>query len=570
MARKSRISKKQLILAPPFHKIYHTGLYVRLSILNGGKKDSDTAKTQESILRNFIRGKSEFSLFSVYIDNGETGVDFERDEFERLIGDVRTGRVDCIIVKDLSRFGRNYIEAGEYLEKIFPFIGVRFIAINDQYDSIDPFASDILSMHLKNLVNDIYARDISRKVCPVLRSKQEKGKFIGAWAPYGYRKSETDRHQLVIDEKVAPVVREMYQWRYEGWTYSDIVHELRERNIPSPSRYRYEEGIIKDKNLGKAIWKITTVQRILSRQVYIGHLVQGQKQSALWKGQKQTVLPEDEWIVIPNTHRAIVDKEIFLAVQKINGQRAGRAKSSQGCFEKIEDTENIMEGLAVCGHCGKRMIRYRSVRKYKSRPFENKVWHSYYCSAHRVSSELCPSTGIPEIRLLSTVCAVLNQQFLLAESSHDCIKTSIYHHMTLAESYKLTKDIEHLKSEIECIKRHEEALYEDYAEHLMSGHDYVYAKERYREKREKCRQAIEELNGQIKIFRKEKKDEKPCLKTAMSFFIEPRLTRAVTEALVERVIVHSGKRIEIRLRFDDEYKKLPDYWTPYWKGAANG
>lgn len=329
MARKSRIPDKQIADIQTLRRNYQTGLYVRLSVLNGGKKDSDSVKTQEAILRNFIEEKSEFSLFSVYIDNGETGVNFERDEFERLIDDVKSGRVDCIIVKDLSRFGRNYIEAGEYLEKIFPIMGVRFIAINDHYDSIDPSTSDTLTMHLKNLVNDIYARDISRKICPVLRSKQEKGAFIGAWAPYGYQKSETNRHQLVIDEKAAPVVRDIFRWRYEGWSYSDIVRELRAQGIPSPSRRRYEEGIIKDKNLAGAIWKVTTVRRILSRQVYIGHMVQGQKQSALWKGQKQTVLPEAEWVMVPNTHQAIIDEELFFAVQKMNEKRLADGKKGE-------------------------------------------------------------------------------------------------------------------------------------------------------------------------------------------------------------------------------------------------
>ena len=273
MARKSRITEH-----PPLsllERIYKVGLYVRLSVLDSGKKDSDTVETQEAILRQFIEGKPYFSLVSVYVDNGQTGVNFERDEFERLLEDVRSGRVDCIIVKDLSRFGRNYIETGEYLEKVFPFMGVRFIAINDRYDSIDPSTSDSLTMHLKSLVNAVYARDISHKICPVLRAKQERGEFIGAWAAYGYLKSAEDKHRLVVDEETAPVVRDIFLWRAMGKSFQEIAKMLRERNIPSPSQYRFSKGLVKDGRLAQVPWKIATVKQLLSNEVYLGHMVQG-------------------------------------------------------------------------------------------------------------------------------------------------------------------------------------------------------------------------------------------------------------------------------------------------------
>lgn len=299
-------------------RIYHAGLYIRTSVFNGGKKDGGTIKNQEILLRNYIAAKPDFMLTSVYIDNGESGVNFNRSNFKHLIEDVRTGKIDCIIVKDLSRFGRNYIETGEYLEHVFPFLGVRFIAINDGYDSIQPDAAELLKIHLKNLVNDVYARDISRKICPVLQMKQWRGEFLGTWAPYGYRKDEKDRHKLVVDEETAPIVRTMFYWRLEGWTYQKIVQQLNTWEIPSPSRYRYQKGIIKDKKLAEAIWKSTTVIRILANQVYLGHMIQGKKRAALWNNQAQATVSEKDWIIVPDTHMAIVDKEIFEAVQEVS------------------------------------------------------------------------------------------------------------------------------------------------------------------------------------------------------------------------------------------------------------
>ena len=229
MARKSRVNPPSSVLVSG-EKRYQVALYVRLSVLDGGRKDRDTVRTQELLLRNFIQGKPEFSLYSVYVDNGQSGVNFERDDWKRLLDDVKQGRVNCIIVKDLSRFGRNYIEAGEYLEKVFPFLGVRFIAVNDQYDSLDSSASDYLAVHLKNLINDVYARDISHKICPVLRNMQEQGRYIGSMAAYGYKKSERDRHILEIDPEAAQVVRSIFQWRVMGLKYSQITRELRRQD----------------------------------------------------------------------------------------------------------------------------------------------------------------------------------------------------------------------------------------------------------------------------------------------------------------------------------------------------
>ena len=298
-------------LQTAMEKVCQTALYVRLSVLDSGKKDSDTVETQEALLRQFLEGKPCFSIFDVYVDNGETGVDFKRDGFERLMEDVRAGRIDCIVVKDLSRFGRNYIEAGEYLEKVFPFLGVRFIAVNDGYDSADPASADGLSLHLKNLVNDVYARDISAKISPALRGKQMRGEFIGTWAAYGYIKSREDKHKIVVDPNTAPVVRDMFAWRLEGTSYQKIARRLTEQGIPSPGQYWYMQGIVKDRRFADSPWRTETVKQILANEVYLGHMVQGRKRESLFQGQKQKFLPREEWFIVRNTHEAVIDQKTF-------------------------------------------------------------------------------------------------------------------------------------------------------------------------------------------------------------------------------------------------------------------
>ena len=318
MARVSRV-KKQGLCMEAGEKAYQVALYVRLSVLVGGKGGWGAVKAQELFLRNFIEGKPCFFLYSVYIDNGESGVGFCRPGFDRLMEDVRAGKVNCIIVKDLSRFGRNYIEAGEYLENLFPLLGIRFIAVNDGYDSISPSA-DFFSMHLKNLINHAYACDISAKVSPVLWNKQERGEFIGSWAPYGYKKSAQDSHKLAIDEKTAPSVRRIFAWRMEKLSYRGIIDKLVQEGIPSPGVYRYQENIVADSRFRGGAWHAETIRRILKNPVYLGHMVQGRKKGALFQGQPSRALLPKEWVVIKNTHPAIIDPFTFEQVQQLGSR----------------------------------------------------------------------------------------------------------------------------------------------------------------------------------------------------------------------------------------------------------
>lgn len=320
----ARTSRKNRTLYPGELKsrIFNTAFYMRISVLDGDKEESESIENQENLLQGYIEGKSCFVLRKIYKDCGKSGVNFQRSGIEQLLGDIRDGLINCVIVKDLSRFGRNYLETGEYLEKILPSMGIRFIAVNDGYDNIDPSTSDNLTMHLKNLVNDIYARDISQKVCPVLLEKQRRGEFIGAWAPYGYLKSEEDSHKLAVDKETAPIVRRIYQYYLCGLGYGAIAGKLKSESIPSPSVYRLQKGIVRDQRFRAVQWRIKTIHDILSNPVYTGNMVQGKKRASLYKGQEQRLLPEEEWIVVKDTHEPIIDQDIFDRVQqKLEGKK---------------------------------------------------------------------------------------------------------------------------------------------------------------------------------------------------------------------------------------------------------
>lgn len=568
MARKSR-TLSPTIIAEKKERIYKVGLYVRLSVLDSGKKDSDTVENQEIILRRFIENKPYFSLFSVYIDNGETGVNFDRSDFERLVEDIKSGRIDCVIVKDLSRFGRNYIEAGEYLEKIFPFLGVRFIAINDGYDSIDPATSDSLSMHLKNLVNDIYARDISAKISPVLRAKQERGEFIGAWAAYGYLKSDEDKHKLVIDDDVSHIVRDIFHWRLLGHSYQWIACKLVELGIPSPSQYRYSKGIVKDTRFANAPWRIQTVKGILTNEVYLGHMVQGRKRESLFCGQKQTPVPKDQWIIVRNTHESIIDEHIFSKVQEINEQATIAYTAKLERFSEIENTENILKSLVRCGNCGTLLTRYKNVRENKRTTHKFHVWYSYICPVHATNTSRCSFISIPEKDLIAAVYEVIKVQIMTALDMEKLIQSAKNRTAVLTEKQNVQAKIQQVRNEIIRIQRLRENLYDDYLEKLMNERDYLYAQNRYKEKEAALTIQLEELIAVESTILESKSTDNPWLGAVLNFRNEATLTRKMAEELIDHIVVHSKTAITVHLRFTDEFRQLKEGLAPLMEVAAN-
>jgi len=300
-------------------RIYPTIGYARLSIAETrDRKDNQALQNQKTLLRDYVQGKSDLRLLEICEDNGETGTNFNRSGFERMMEYIRAGKANCIVVKDLSRFGRDYIEAGNYLEHVFPLIGVRFISIVDGYDSADATTADCLTIALKNLVNQMYSMDISRKSGSILREKMLRGEFIGGFAAYGYIKDPLDKHHMIIDPEPAAVVREIFQRKLNGASNTEIARWLNGSGILSPGCYRYQKGIILDKKFElRKPWITQTIIGILRNQVYTGDMVQGRRRSEFYAGKPDRKLPKEDWCVVRNTHEPIISRKEFEAVQAI-------------------------------------------------------------------------------------------------------------------------------------------------------------------------------------------------------------------------------------------------------------
>lgn len=304
---------------------YCTAAYIRLSREDGDKAESDSILNQKEMLKHYVENHGELILKDFYVDDGYSGTNFIRPGFQRMMRDVERGEIDCIVVKDLSRFGRDYIETGRYLERYFPEKGIRFIAVADQIDSLERAYN--LFLPLKNILNEQYARDISEKVHVTMRTKQRMGQFIGAFAAYGYRKDPEDKNHLLIDEEAAPVVRRIFMEYAEGISIREIAERLNREKIPSPSAYKMQNGqkFQNGKNISaEQPWTYSGVCRILHSELYTGAMVQGKKEQYMHLRQRQR-RPE-EWIVVKGTHEALISPDLWKMVQSKLLERAGNRK----------------------------------------------------------------------------------------------------------------------------------------------------------------------------------------------------------------------------------------------------
>ena len=257
---------------------YNACIYARLSRDDGDKLESDSIINQKALIRDFLSKHPEIHAVSEKTDDGYSGVNFDRPAFQEMMEDIRSGKINCVVVKDLSRFGRNYIEAGNYIERVFPFLGVRFIAINDNYDSLDRNQSDSLIIPFKNLINDAYCKDISVKIRSQLEIKRKKGQFIGAFAAYGYLKDEEDHNKLVVDTYASEIVRAIFKWKIQGMSQGRIANKLNMQGVLCPMEYKLSLGMKVQTNFRvhkKALWSSKAVTRILTNEIYTGVLVQG-------------------------------------------------------------------------------------------------------------------------------------------------------------------------------------------------------------------------------------------------------------------------------------------------------
>ena len=398
---------------------FKAAAYLRLSredgdVADGEKAVSNSIANQNELVMDYLKSHPEITVIDTYKDDGFSGVNFERPEFQRMLSDIREGKINCVIVKDLSRFGRNYIESGRYIEKIFPMLGIRFIAITDGYDSInDDMGSDMI-IPFKNLINDAYCRDISIKIRSHMDIKRRNGDYIGAFAAYGYLKDEDNRNHLVIDEYAADVVRDIFTMKICGVSQQAIADKLNADGILSPLQYKKSIGIDLNSSFAKGMkpkWSYNAVTRILKNEVYTGTVVQGKCTTPNYKVKKRVHKDAAEWIRVEGMHEAIISKNDFDIVQEILLRDTRVAPEQSEVF--------LLSGMVYCADCGEPMVR-------KTVPSGDKRYFYYVCSGNKHNRHKCSSHSISEKKLITT----------LLES----VRTYVDRTMGLAETLQIVND----------------------------------------------------------------------------------------------------------------------------------
>ena len=534
----------------PKQRVYLTGGYIRLSVEDSGRADADTIETQKTLVREFIEAQPDLQLCSLFCDNGRTGTNFDRPAFEALMDAVRAGKIDCIVVKDLSRFGRNYLETGNYLERIFPYLGVRFIAINDNFDTLTAErSSDGYIVPLKNIMNAVYSKDIFRKICSALSVKQQNGEFIGSWAPYGYKKCADDYHRLEPDAETAPVVRQIFQMRCAGAGYQMIVRSLIREGIPSPSQYHYLKGDTKAERCANAKWHVPMVQKILQNEMYLGHMVQGRRRSVFGETRGERVVPADEWIVVRNTHEALIDEQTFQTVQQLAVQCRTAHKEHAGQYEHLGTIPNLFLGLIFCAGCKRPMMRRKETFRGK------RLHYTYVCRSHIEDPDSCPTGGFREADLKAVVWAAIQHEISLTEDLSKLAQQ--YDNSSDAASQKQAENRE-ITAAIRAQQRASmlyDSLYQNYVDKLMTEREYADMKRKYRADMERAKARLAELE-QRKQGRRSQTTQNIWLTTYSRFRDETELTEEMTHALIECVEIGAGKQISVTLRYRDEYRAL--------------
>lgn len=522
-------------------KIWNATLYLRLSRDDGDKEESNSITGQRELLRDFIRTRPELREYAVRIDDGFTGSNFERPSFKKMLEDVKAGRTNCIIVKDLSRFGRNYLDAGEYIEKIFPFLGVRFIAVNDNYDSIGgKNASDELIIPFKNLINEAYCRDISVKVRTQLEVKRKSGQYIGAFAVYGYLKDETDKNRLVADEYAADVVRDIFKWKLEGMSQQDIAARLNHSGVLSPMEYKRSLGMrfaTSFKANPQAAWSANAVLRILKNPVYTGILIQGKETTPSYKVRKRVTKPESEWAIVPDAHEAIIERRDFDSVQKALSLDTRRSPG--------DSAVQLFSGMVFCGECGASMVR-------KTVPSGNKKYVYYVCAAHK-QDKSCSPHRMRDEALEQLVLDTVKQYIRDVVNLDDILAMTDTAPLRTAEAQKVQRQLDKKRSEYERLQKLLMSLYESLADGIIDRDEYARLKQNYTGRCAECEKQMDALQETLTQIREHGGEHREWMAQFRKHLNIAELERSIVVALIDRILIYRDNRVEVRFRFADEF-----------------
>lgn len=538
--------KKERSVKP---KVWQAALYVRLSREDGDKEESDSIVNQKSLLTHFADMEEDISVYDTYVDDGYSGTNFERPDFMRMMQDIKERRVNCVIVKDLSRFGRNYIDVGNYMEKVFPLMDIRFVSVTDSIDNVkNPQTMNNIIVPFKNLINDEYCRDISNKVRSSLDMKRKQGKHIGSFACYGYLKDPEDHNHLIIDPVTAPIVKEIYQWFLSGMSMLGITKKLNEMGIPSPSAYKKQQGLNYKNRHEKILdgkWIDSAVRRVLTNAMYTGSMVQGVQKTKSYKVQVSQRQPRENWIVVEDTHEPIVSREEFGLVQELVERNKRTAPMKQEVY--------LFSGFVRCGDCGRAMARKQNSHSYGEYTY-------YVCSTYtKRDKHACTRHSIRADRLEKLVLQSIQMQVALAVDMDMAIAE-------IQEKMNRNTDKDVLLNALQIQRKKEQEitdmvleLYPDMKSGLISREEFVSLKSKFDSQKKEIQEKINSLEQKLKNLEQGQQDKNEFLESFMKYRNIKSLTREIIVELIDMIYVFEDGKIKLVFKYQDPFREAEEY-----------
>lgn len=533
------------------HIKWKAALYIRLSREDGDKTESFSVTSQRAILGEYLKLHPDIELFDYYVDDGWSGTSFERPDFSRMMQDIYEGKVNCVIVKDLSRFGRNYSDAGHYLDDIFVRLRVRFIALNNGIDTASDSmnaATRCISVGVTNVINESLAATTSVNVRGTLNVNRMQGKFIGSFATYGYMKSPDDHHRLIIDEEAAQTVRMIFEKFVSGESILGITRDLNEMGIPNPSMYKQIKGFNYKHPAGginDGLWPDSSVRRILKNEMYIGNMIQGKNTTVSYKIKQCRAIPREEWIVVENTHEAIIDREIFEKAQELFKLRTRKPPDKKEL--------DLFAGLVRCADCQRIMNKKTNKHSYGE-------YRYYRCStAKKMKKGACTNHTIRIDKLEEAVLVFLQKMVEVAAEYEVILERINSGEKRKSKCGNIRKTLEAEKTERDkCLGMLTE-LYTDWKNGIITQTEYMSIRQSLSEKAELLEAAIGNLEKTAAEYEKGVDGENQFVAAFRDLGTIEKLTRPLLTGLIESILVHEGGEVTINLRCRDAFAEASEY-----------
>jgi DNA invertase Pin-like site-specific DNA recombinase len=535
---------------------YRASKYVRLSYTDDKTNESDSIINQKRLIDDFVERNPDIEIVSEKVDDGYSGIIFDRPAFKEMMDDIVSGKINCVIVKDLSRLGRDYIETGRHLRRIFPAYGVRFIAINDNIDTLNDGNGDELAVSVKSIINDAYSRDISVKIRSALNAKRQNGDFVGAYTVYGYLKSSENKNRLVIDEYAARVVRDIFKMRIDGASAARIADELNRLGVLSPIMYKknkglpYPKGTLADKDDAK--WSATAIIRILKDEIYTGTLIQGKQYRRNYKLRDIVSRPIEERSRTENAHGAIIKKRDFELVQKIAKIDTRTAPNESGVY--------VFSGVLICGCCGNRMTR-------KTVPYKGRQYFYYYCPTGKKRG--CDASNmVKETGLLECVSASLRGHIQNIISLEELINSLDNENINRYILSQHTSQIKENQARIDKYNKFKAGLYENYVDGVIGKDEYRNYKNQYASDCERLDAENERIKVEIENLKTDKNERMKWIEHFKRFSNFDKLDRAAVVRLIQSIHIFDKTNIKITFNYAQEYETALNMLTNTEKEAV--